>query len=349
MDIEKWIEDNVVFDYDSEDGVELHVESDRVDDSIRENISSTRIYQECVQWRYLSTLSDAFCYFRVIDEKTYELFLWGKRFQYDEEKFEEARNDIERKMLELATGAIACGMSEVLLFFIVRKDYRDHDMHYLQWKEVFKQSFVHAVKQLYSNSRIRIRRVIPGRKIEPIRKDDSTEGRSIQETSVLFDDAAIEKYGDNLSVEIRFANYLDELFEKRAIEDINSGRFPVVTSKEKAINNWRREFNSRLSLFFGGNPSLVSRLESGKSLSTNNRSKLLYICWALHISTEEVNTLMLLGGYSPLPQTNNERLLRDIIENKSYKADNPGFIYANGREINLYEVVGIDTNEIEYE
>ncbi len=348
MDVEKWINENVVFDYDSEEGVVFHLVSDPSKD-FANNISLDQIYQECAQWSYSNSLSDAFCYFKVINEKTYELFLWGERIWYDEGKYEEVRVEIERRVLGLVSRAIECGMSEISLLFIVGKDYKIHDMHFLQWKEMFENSFAIAAKLLNSKNRIRIRRVIPNSKIETIHIDEPSESGKRQETRVLFDKEALEKYGDNLSIEVRFANYLDELFEKRATEEIDSRRFQVATSKEKAINNWRRKFNSELSMFFKGQPSLTSRLERGQSLDTKNRAKVLYLCWKLHLKIEETNTLMLLGGYSPLPQTNNERLLRDIIENKCYKAYNPGFIYANGREINLYEVVGIDTDEIEYE
>lgn len=303
-------------------------------------------------------------YMQAIDLDTFILSFWGGSIRLNKNDYESASPIISKLMRHVVNHAIKCEIQHIGLIILAPIGC---GMHTFEWERVLSKIFciqaegtdlqldiIYSSYSPFQSDRltIKLREFADslthlGEKSQDTTEEETYKDYTNEKTEgISVDNQALERFGVYGYGESAYTMYLDEIFTRRAKEEIDSGRFRVYTTEEKAINNWRREFNKDLRSLLNANASLVSRIESGKSLSTNRR-KILYLCWKLHMEIEETRTLMILGKLSPMAISDNEKLLMELIEEKSYNEFSISDYLYDTKGITLDDVLGIKDEERE--
>ena len=150
---------------------------------------------------------------------------------------------------------------------------------------------------------------------------------------------------------VKFDEYLESMYERKARQEIQCGNYKKTTTEDEALGGWKRKFHGELYAQFDDKNKLikarVNNIIHGKSLE-NNRLLLLYICYRLSMSFEEVRILFDKGKMDTPGKSKEEAILLTLID-KGIKEDNEAVYYmlANFGYFDLYEMIDASITEKE--
>ena len=150
---------------------------------------------------------------------------------------------------------------------------------------------------------------------------------------------------------VKFDEYLESMYDRKARQEIQCGNYKKTTTEDEALGGWKRKFHGELYAQFDDKKKLikarVNNIIHGKSLE-NNRLLLLYICYRLSMSFEEVRILFDKGKMDTPGKSKEEAILLTLID-KGIKEDNEAVYYmlANFGYFDLYEMIDASITEKE--
>ncbi|MCR5597690.1 MAG: hypothetical protein K6G19_05920 [Lachnospiraceae bacterium] len=125
---------------------------------------------------------------------------------------------------------------------------------------------------------------------------------------------AIEGAKDFKDPKTKFVEYLNSLYERAALNDKT---FKIVTTKEAAVNHWKKQFHVKLYNETNAKDRIL-RVEKGQFLK-KNRILLLLIAFMLKASEEQVKELFEYGDLAYEAETKEEAIFMGLIENGIYE------------------------------
>ena len=150
---------------------------------------------------------------------------------------------------------------------------------------------------------------------------------------------------------VKFDECLKSMYDRKARQEIKCGNYKKTTTEDEALGGWKRKFHGELYAQFDDKKKLikarVNNIIHGKSLE-NNRLLLLYICYRLSMSFEEVRILFDKGKMDTPGKSKEEAILLTLID-KGIKEDNEAVYYmlANFGYFDLYEMIDASITEKE--
>lgn len=161
-----------------------------------------------------------------------------------------------------------------------------------------------------------------------------------------------EEFEKTQEESVRFDEYLKSMYERKARQEIQDENYNVTSTTDRALGGWKRKFHGEIYENFDDKKDLIKgrvhKILKGESLKSN-RILLLYICYKLSMSCEEVKVLFNKGKLDNLGEPDDERILLALIDRKDIKEDDEAVydMLADYGYFDLYELIGATIDDKE--